>query len=551
MKRLITILVVSVLSVISTNSSAVAVDKTDVIGSGSSEIVGGTTGTASGGMASGGTASGGTVSGGTVSGGEVVAPGVAINNECKACEVQIDYIQSLSLSYAQCNSNVDKIRQKCQEKYSSDACNKTDVLAACRKHANGLDISLWCQNTENLCEDEPPIIQACGPDCNVGITLNYGRESVEVVQVKCGEETDYKCVTETKTVAVPNDFQGVYPNPSSCVAGTCKTDEWNCSLNGNVLGCTNSNYSQPYCACVNQSDQTSVFRLECTTSGSTGKNCNGAGHADDDSDSKFFCSFAKTKAGSNPAVGLCKYKKTCSTDCTSTNAWNVVGTNPKLKLIMYRLKGSCDYETGSCVSNGGTVASDFDYKCNHDNRAYETGTVACSKINSKTGKPTSCSGCTECSTSNGWETASNSAYQQQYHYNFSPKSGTDKYQCTKVMDSQYQCSKGYYGNPGSSMTGCNACPTLASSGLTIVNKNENCSDTLVGTGTVNENGVWQDAPSLELSGVTGATTISQCYAMTGNQEDNSFCGATLNDGSGTFYWYDDYISGSQTVCFYQ
>lgn len=540
MKRLITILVVSVLSVISTNSSAVAVDKTDAIGSGASEIVGGTTGTASG-----GTASGGTVSGGTVSGGEVVAPGVAINNECKACEVQIDYIQSLSLSYAQCNSYENTIRQKCQEKYSSDACNKTDVLAACRKHANGLDISLWCQNTENLCEDEPPIIQACGPDCNVGITLNYGRESVEVVQVKCGEETDYECKTETKTVAVPNDFQGVYPNPSSCVAGTCKTDEWNCSLDGNVLGCANSNYSQPYCACVNQSDQTSVFRLECTTSGSTGKNCNGEGHADDDSDSKFFCSFAKTKAGSNPAVGLCKYKKTCSTDCngTNTNAWNVVGTSPSLKLIMYRLKRSCDYETGSCVSNGGTVASDFDYKCDHDKRAYETGTVACSKINSKTGKPTSCSGCRVCPTSNSWNPTSNPAYQQQGHHDFSPKSGTDEYQCTEVMDSLYRCNAGYYGNPGSSMTGCNACPTLASSGLTIVSKNEACQNSLVNTGTVNEMG--------GRTNIAGATTITQCYAMTGDPEvANGNCTATLNDGLGTFYWFDNYIN-NEAGCFYQ
>lgn len=533
MKRLITILVVSVLSVISINSSALAVDKTDAIGSGSSEIVGGTTGTTLGG---GTTVGGGTASGGTVSGGQVAAPGV--DNGCQACEFQIDYITDSSVSYDRCVSYVNTVKQKCQEKYSSDACNKTDVLAACRKHANGFDISLWCQNTENLCEDEPPIIQACGPDCNVGITLNYGRESVEVVQVKCGEETDYKCVTETKTVAVPNDFQGVYPNPSSCVAGTCKTDEWNCSLNGNVLGCANSNYSQPYCACVNQSDQTSVFRLECTTSGSTGKNCNGEGHADDDSDSKFFCSFAKTKAGSNPAVGLCKYKTTCSTDCNG--AWGAISTR---KAYLYRLKGKCDYETGSCVSNGGTVASDFDYKCDHDKKGYETGTVTCTGVRS--GKPSisTCSGCDICKTDNDWETASNPAYQQQFHHDFSPISGTDRYQCAKTMNGQYRCNKGYYGNPGSSMTGCNACPTLASSGLTIVSKNEACSDTLVNTGTVNEMGGRSD--------IYGATTITQCYAMTGNPDvANGDCTATLNDGSGTFYWFDNYIN-NEAGCFYQ
>ena len=76
----------------------------------------------------------------------------------------------------------------------------------------------------------------------------------------------------------------------------------------------------------------------------------------------------------------------------------------------------------------------------------------------------------------------------------------------------------------------------------IVSQNENCSNRLVNTGI--DGDYWQ----LE---VFGATTISQCYAMTGNQDDSSYCGATLNDGSGTFYWYDDYIKGTETVCFYQ
>mgnify|MGYP005747399149 CR=1 FL=1 len=495
MKRLITILVVSVLSVISTNSSAVAGDA------------------------------------------------------CDACKWKVQYISEHEGDFT-CDSlqNNDVVQSACEAVYSSSVCSQTSSWTTCNQVLYNDRDEEWCDNLD-VCSSSGGgssgggssgggSSNTCPSDC-VTAQVSYRElndDTLEVTTRYCNSSTLYQCRTKTETVTLSTEKLFDSAGDGVCSNGTCV--DWDCVWTegvGTTCPSLGAGGTKPFCTCTvytGNSLKTVAVRLGCNSTDSSGYNCNQGGTDDEDSN-KLYCDLtASTSAG----AGVCRYKKTCTTDCT--NAWNAVASNNN---YLYRLKGKCDYTTGSCVSNGGTVVGDFDYKCNHDNRAYETATTATCKRMSG-GKPATCSGCKRCLTTNAWEDASNPAYQQQYHYNFSPISGTDKYQCVKTMDSLYQCNKGYYGNPGSSMTGCNACPTLASSGLTIVSQNENCSNRLVNTGI--DGDYWQ-------LDVVGATTISQCYAMTGNQDDSSYCGATLNDGSGTFYWYDDYIKGTETVCFYQ
>lgn len=491
MKRLITILVVSVLSVISTNSSAVAGDA------------------------------------------------------CEACKWKVQYIQAHEGDFSCFSLQTNDIVQgQCAlQTYGSDNCAQTSSWVVCNQVLDNNGDEAWCDD-QDVCGGSGGTggggtggggSNTCPSDCTrPSVTYQeLGNDIVKVSTRYCDESTNYVCRTKTENITPLTEKQ-FDTATADCVTGSCM--EWGCVWTEGVGTTCGGDGNQPFCMCALYNGnylKTVAVRLGCNSTTNTGYNCNGVAGTDDMDGSPLYCDLtASTSAG----AGVCRYKKTCSTDCT--NAWNAVASNNN---YLYRLKGKCDYTTGSCVSNGGTVVSDFDYKCNHDNRAYETATTATCKRMSG-GKPATCSGCKRCLTTNAWEDASNPAYQQQYHYNFSPISGTDKYQCVKTMDSLYQCNKGYYGNPGSSMTGCNACPTLASSGLTIVSQNENCSNRLVNTGI--DGDYWQ-------LDVVGATTISQCYAMTGNQDDSSYCGATLNDGSGTFYWYDDYIKGTETVCFYQ
>lgn len=496
MKRLITILVVSVLSVISTNSSAVANDY--------------------------------------------------IGDACGACKWKVQYIQAhegeFSCSSLQTN---DIVQGQCAlQIYGSDNCAQTSSWVACNQVLDNNRDEAWCDD-QDVCggsgggsggEGGGGSATICPSDCKTP-SVTYQELGADLVKVStryCDASTNYVCRTKTENITLLTEKQ-FDTATVDCVTGNCM--DWDCVWTEGVgTTCGAGGNNRPFCMCALYNGnylKTVAVRLGCNSTTNTGYNCNGIHSADDMDGSPLYCDLT---ASTNAGAGVCRYKKTCSTDCT--NSWNVASNNNYL----YRLKGKCDYTQGSCVSNGGTVVGDFDYKCNHNNRAYETAsTTTCKRVSG--GKPTSCSGCKGCQTTTHWEDASNPAYQQQYHYNFSPISGTDRYQCVKTMDSLYQCNKGYYGNPGSSMTGCNACPTLASSGLTIVSQNENCSNRLVNTGLDGDD-YWQ----LE---VVGATTISQCYAMTGNQGDSSYCGATLNDGSGTFYWYDDYIKSSETVCFYQ
>lgn len=481
MKRLITILVVSVLSVISINSSAVA--------------------------------------------------GAA----CDACKFKMQYVQNHYGEFSCGELSADDVVQRaCESSFSSYDCSQTSSQDAC--------VALDKEGaTEKWCNDQVACVGAatsCPADCETGVTYqDMGNDDVRVTTTYCDSSTNYECRTKTETIAISNDDW--FQDGSECVAGTCV--DWDCKWTVAAGGTTCSNRgagdTKPFCTCVMKegtSVRTVAVRLWCNSTTNTGYNCNGVAGADDMDSSPLYCDLTY---GNNAGTGICRYKKTCSTDCTSTNtnAWNVTG-HVQRKEYLYRLKRSCDYTTGSCVSASGTVVSDFDYKCNHDNRAYETAPKAtCTRMRS--GKPGTCNGCSVCdTTANAWENVSgNPAYQQQYHYNFSPISGTDRYQCVKTMDSQYRCNAGYYGNSGSSMTGCNACPTLEQSGLTVVSQNDAC-----------------DGYHFVYTAKFGATSINDCYASTGNDgSDTTYCVAKMSDGTGTFYWsYNDAVT-STSICNWQ
>lgn len=481
MKRLITILVVSVLSVISINSSAVA--------------------------------------------------GAA----CDACKFKMQYVQNHYGEFSCGELSADDVVQRaCESSFSSYDCSQTSSQDAC--------VALDKEGaTEKWCNDQVACVGAatsCPADCETGVTYqDMGNDDVRVTTTYCDSSTNYECRTKTETIAISND--NWFQDGSECAAGTCV--DWDCKWTVAAGGTTCSNRgagdTKPFCTCVMKegtSVRTVAVRLWCNSTTNTGYNCNGIASADDMDGSPLYCDLtASTSAG----AGVCRYKKTCSTDCTSTNtnAWNVTG-HVQRKEYLYRLKRSCDYTTGSCVSASGTVVSDFDYKCNHDNRAYETAPKAtCTRMRS--GKPGTCNGCSVCdTTANAWENVSgNPAYQQQYHYNFSPISGTDRYQCVKTMDSQYRCNAGYYGNSGSSMTGCNACPTLEQSNLTIVSQNDAC-----------------DGYHFVYTAKFGATSINDCYASTGNDgSDTTYCVAKMSDGTGTFYWSYNDAEISTSICNWQ
>lgn len=484
MKRLITILVVSVLSVISTNSSAVAGDA------------------------------------------------------CDACKWKVQYISAHEGDFS-CDSlqNNDVVQRVCENVYSSSDCSETSSWTTCNQVVDNGRGEDWC-DVQDVCTGSSGgggtgggssgggSSNTCPSDC-VTPQVNYRElndDTLEVTSRYCNASTNYVCRTKTENITLSTEKWFDNAGDGGCSTGTCV--DWDCVWTegvGTTCPSLGAGGTKPFCTCTvytGSSLKTVAVRLGCNSTGSSGYNCH-PGETDDEHSNMLYCDLtASTSAG----AGVCRYKKTCSTDCNG--AWGAISTNPR-KAYLYRLKGECDYTTGSCVPNGGTVASDFDYKCDRDKKGYETGTVTCTGV--KSGKPSisTCKGCTVCSTTNTfWKTTSNPAYQQLYHNDYKPISGTDRYQCAEVGDSQYLCNSGWYGlgTPATTMTGCNACPTLASSGLTIVND-----------GNQEYVGIGSDKL---------ATTIYGCDAHTGIIDQNG----RLNDGMGTFFWDTDALEGK---CKYQ
>lgn len=172
---------------------------------------------------------------------------------------------------------------------------------------------------------------------------------------------------------------------------------------------------------------------------------------------------------------------------------------------------------------------DYEFQCvfwdSSLGNIYQYSTPTCMKSVNSDGtvnlyRCTGCSICDETEQVAQWKNVSgNTAYQQQYLYKYENR------KCPLVAQQKYRCNIGFYGNPGTTMSGCNACPTLAQSGLTVVDDPEG------------------------ITGVTsaaGATKITDCYARTGNNDTR----AHLSDGTGTFYWCVD-PDGCDGYCNYE
>lgn len=161
--------------------------------------------------------------------------------------------------------------------------------------------------------------------------------------------------------------------------------------------------------------------------------------------------------------------------------------------------------------------NDYEFQCVYGDSSlgniYEYSTPTC-QLSVKDGnvnlyRCTGCSICDETENAAVWKNVSgNSVYQQQYLHKY------ENQKCPLVVQQKYRCNAGYYGNPGTTMTGCNACPTLAQSGLTV-----------------------KDDPAdiVRVSSVAGATKITDCKTSTGDNDTR----AHLSDGTGTFYWCFD------------
>lgn len=181
------------------------------------------------------------------------------------------------------------------------------------------------------------------------------------------------------------------------------------------------------------------------------------------------------------------------------------------------------YEYRNCGDS--TVASDYEFQCVYGDSSlgniYQYSTPSCKVTVKSDGTVTLglCNGCSICDETERaaqWKNVSgNTAYQRQYLYKYTyDASAPGRYKCPLVAQQKYRCNVGFYGNPGTTMSGCAACPTLAQSGLTVV-----------------------DDPG----GVTGATSaagatkITDCKTGTGDNGTR----AHLSDGTGTFYWCFD------------
>ena len=178
------------------------------------------------------------------------------------------------------------------------------------------------------------------------------------------------------------------------------------------------------------------------------------------------------------------------------------------------------YEMRTC---GGTT----EYRCKSSYNGYplyqSRDTVTCRT----TGSTTTCSGCSACRTDSGqWKDTVLSGYpeyQQYYQYVYS-SAGTGS--CTLTPQQQFRCAAGYYGTPNSTGTsGCHPCPTLESSGITIVENPTN----------------YQVIYSL-----AGSTDVTDCYAR--NLGIDGL--VIMNDGTGDFYWTWDDATANEGICHY-
>lgn len=171
----------------------------------------------------------------------------------------------------------------------------------------------------------------------------------------------------------------------------------------------------------------------------------------------------------------------------------------------------------------GCYSGSIEFKCDASNKYYQTSTSktpTCTVSTDSDGNFTfsRCSGCSKCNdTSEFWRNA-NTGYQRAYKKKFT--SGTPS-TCTDVNLDKWRCAIGYYGTSTNGTSGCNACPSFESAGLTeICNSGGSC-------------------PYIK-STPGSNTQITDCIATTYEPDLDVY----LNDTTGNFHWWpvDDTIN---------
>lgn len=193
--------------------------------------------------------------------------------------------------------------------------------------------------------------------------------------------------------------------------------------------------------------------------------------------------------------------------------FNIVGTSANKQMYEYRYCGEyVEYRCRRDSALGHIYPNGREITCNETINA--DGTIKFGRV---------CSGCSKCNEESGQWKNVNNIYQQYYQYKYQNVAGN---YCPLVAQNKFRCGNGYYGNPTSSATGCTQCPTIESSGLTVV-------DNPTGKSVV--------------ATMVGATKITECYATTSDMDTL----ITLSDGKGNFYWAWNDATEGEGRCYYK
>ena len=182
------------------------------------------------------------------------------------------------------------------------------------------------------------------------------------------------------------------------------------------------------------------------------------------------------------------------------------------------------YETGKAgYLFSGCYSGSITFKCDASNKYYQTSTSTSPTCNVSTDSDgnftfSRCRGCSKCNEETTSWKAANTGYQRAYKKKFTD--GTPS-TCTDVNLDKWRCAYGYYGTSTNGTSGCKACPSFESVGLTkICNGDDLC-------------------PYVK-SEPGSNTKITDCVASTHEPDLDVY----LQDATGKFHWVpvDDTIS---------
>lgn len=176
----------------------------------------------------------------------------------------------------------------------------------------------------------------------------------------------------------------------------------------------------------------------------------------------------------------------------------------------------------------GCSTGSIEFKCDSGLKYYRTSTTkepSCTVSTDSDGnfKFTRCTGCKLCNETTETYRADNTGYQRAYKNVFT---NGDPATCVSTAINKWRCASGYYGTSTNGTSGCNACPSFESVGLTTVCTSDTCPYIYSTPGS--------------------NTQITDCYGST----YEPIMGVYLDDGAGKFHWVmeDDTLYGE---CKYQ